>query len=119
MTERFRIFEEFQPHVRAEDLESIEGFLEAEGAVQEYRVDVDTKDQVRIYIMLMKFSFQAAKDVFLRLSEFMRRSCYNIYANEETSDGVRYLYLTGTSGWDGLKMEVVIEGEAEKDCQVP
>ena len=79
MTERFRIFEEFQPHVRAEDLESIEGFLEAESTVQEYRVDVDTKDQVRIYIVLMKFSFQAAKDVFLRLSEFMRRSCYNIY----------------------------------------
>ena len=39
----------------------------------------------------------------------MRRSCYNIYTSEETKEGVRYLFLTGMEGRDGIKMDITID----------
>ena len=40
----------------------------------------------------------------------MRHSYYNVYTSEETKEGVRYLFLTGAEGLDGMKMEIIIDG---------
>ena len=44
----------------------------------------------------------------MHLSEFMRHSYFNIYMGEELKNQVRYYFVTGLSGKDGIKMEVLI-----------
>ena len=109
MADRFRIFEGFRSQIGADSLEDIEGFIRAEEAVEEYMVESDAEDGIKSHMTLKSFSFLAAKDIYLRLAEFMRRSCYNIYTSEETKEGVRYLFLTGMEGRDGIKMDITID----------
>jgi len=39
----------------------------------------------------------------------MRQSYFNVYVCEEIEEKVRYQFLTGLSGKDGVRMEVAIE----------
>ena len=110
MTDRLRIFEEFHSKIGERTLDDIGEFLGAEDAVESYRTEASERDGIRIGVTLKKFSFLTAKDIFLRLSEFMRHSYYNVYTSEETKEGVRYLFLTGAEGLDGMKMEIIIDG---------
>ncbi len=106
---RSRIFEEFRPRIEPGITEYIEAYLESEESVERYDVGMDPDGQILVHAVLVKFSFVAAKSVFLELSELIRRSCFNIYTNEESEEQVRYLFVTGVSGRDGIKMEMVID----------
>jgi len=103
-----RIFEEFCPYVEPGIVEYIEMFLESEELVERYEVKEGRKGQIDIHATLVNFTFVTAKKVFLELSELVRRSFFNVYVGEEQGEQVRYLYITGMSGRDGIKIEMVI-----------
>lgn len=107
-TKNFKIFEEFHSHAGPEMLEDIRLFLGVEDGVTEYRVETDDSQKIYVSILLEKFSYLLAKNIFLHLSEFMRHSYFNVYVCEEMEETVRYRFVTGLSGKDGVKMEVVI-----------
>ncbi len=107
-TEALKIFEEFRSHVRPEMLEDIRMFLGVEEGVGECLVEADREQKIYVNIILEKFSYTLAKNVFLHLSEFMRHSYFNIYMGEELKNHGRYYVVTGLSGKDGIKMEVLI-----------
>lgn len=106
--ESLKIFEEFRPRVRPDMLEDIRLFLGVEEGVGGCLVEADGEQMIHVNITLEKFSYALAKNVFLHLSEFMRHSLFNIYVGEELEDRVRYYFVTGLSGKDGVKMEVLI-----------
>lgn len=107
-TEIFKIFQEFRPHIDSGMLEDIRLFLGVEEGVSECRVEADGSQKIYVNILLEKFSYLLAKNVFLHLAEFMRHSYFNIYVCEEMEERVRYHFITGLSGKDGVKMEVAI-----------
>lgn len=104
----YKIFEEFRPHAAPGMLEDIRLFLGVEEGVSECRVEADDSQKIYVNIQLEKFSYLLAKNIFLHLSEFMRHSYFNVYVCEEMEERVRYRFLTGLSGKDGVKMEVVV-----------
>ncbi len=106
--EDLKIFNEFRPCVRPDMLEDIRLFLGVEEGVGGCLVEADSEQIIHVNITLEKFSYALAKNIFLHLSEFMRHSFFNIYAGEELEDQVRYHFVTGLSGQDGVKMEVLI-----------
>lgn len=106
--ENWKIFEEFRPHAEPEMLEGIRLFLGVEEGVSECRVETDASRKIYVNILLDRFSYLLAKNVFLHLSEFMRHSYFNVYVCDEMEERVRYRFITGLSGKDGVKMEVVI-----------
>lgn len=106
--ENLKIFKEFRSHAEPRMLEEIRLFLEVEDGVSECNVKADERQKIYVNILLEKFSYALAKNIFLRLSEFMRHSYFNVYFCEEIEDLVRYHFLTGLSGKDGVRMEVVI-----------
>lgn len=106
--EKLKIFEEFRPHAEPGMLQEIRLFLGVEDGVSEYNVKSDESQKICVNILLEKFSYVLAKNVFLHLSEFMRHSYFNVYVCEEAEELVRYHFLTGLSGKDGVRMEVVI-----------
>lgn len=107
-TEKFGMFDRFRSHVAPGTLEEIRAFLEMEEEVREYAVEAAEEGKIAVRMTLEKFSFVLAKHIFLQLTEFMRRSYFNIYAGEEIGEQVRFLYLTGVDGKDGIKMEILI-----------
>ena len=106
--ENLKIFEEFRPHAEPGMLEDIRLFLGIEEGVSECRIEADDSQKIYVNILLEKFSYLLAKNIFLHLSEFMRHSYFNIYACEEIEERVHYHFITGLSGKDGVKMEVII-----------
>ncbi|MCI8781930.1 MAG: hypothetical protein HFG83_09975 [Dorea sp.] len=104
--ENLKIFEEFRSHAKPEMLEDIRLFLGVEDGVGECRVETDDSQKIYVNIVLEKFSYLLAKNIFLHLSEFMRHSYFNVYACEEMEERVCYHFITGLSGKDGVKMEV-------------
>ena len=103
-----KIFDEFHSYADSAILEDIRMFLEAEEAVDEYHVETDEGNKIFVNMVLEKFSYLVARNIFLKLAEFMRRSYYNVYTCEEKGEQVCYRYLTGMHGKDGIKMEIVI-----------
>ncbi len=108
MDNDIKFFQNFRPHVRQDMIEDIRLFLGVEEGVGEYQVEADREQKISVNITLEKFSYALAKNIFLHLSEFMRHSYFNVYAVEEVEDWVCYRFVTGLSGKDGVKMEVVI-----------
>lgn len=107
-TASLKIFGDFRGHVSAKMLEDIRLFLGVEEGVSEYHVEADEEQKIHVNITLEKFTYALAKNIFLHLAEFMRRSCFNVYIGEEIEDQVCYRFVTGKSGGDGIKMEVVL-----------
>lgn len=103
-----RIFEEFHPCTDPGILEEIRAFLETEDIIDAYHIDADEHNKIFVNVKLKSFTYLAARNIFLELTEFMRRSYFNIYAGEEEGERIRCLFLTGMSKRDGIKMEVVI-----------
>lgn len=101
-------FEKFNPVIDRSALEEVREYLTTDRAIEEYQADMDGNKKIVVRITLKKFSYQAAKQSFLGLSEFMRRDYFNIYSCEEFEECVRYRFCTGSEAADGLKMEVII-----------
>lgn len=106
--EKHGFFERFNPVIDRTALEEVREYLTTDKAVEEYQADMDGNKKIVVRIVLKKFSYQAAKQSFLGLSEFMRRSYFNIYACDELEECVRFRFCTGSEAGDGIKMEVII-----------
>lgn len=106
--EKGGFFEEFNPVIDRSVLEEVREYLSTDQTVEEYQADMDGNKKIVVRIVLKKFSYQAAEQSFLGLSEFMRRNYFNIYACEEFEECVRYRFCTGSEATDGIKMEVII-----------
>ena len=103
-----RIFEEFHACEEPEIFDNIRAFLGMDDLIETCHIEVDESNKIFVNVTLKKFSYLAARHIFLGLTEFLRRSYYNVYAGEELGERMRYLFLTGMPGKDGIKLEVVI-----------
>lgn len=106
--DRKRIFDDFRSVAKEGMLDDIREYLSTDEGIEDYQVGMDSERDIIIKILLKKFSYQGAKNCFLDLSAYMRRSYYNIYECEECEEQVRYMFCTGISGRDGIKCEVTI-----------
>ena len=101
-------FNNFNPTVDQRELEEVREYLTTDQAIEEYQAEMDGNRKIVVKIVLKKFSYQAAEQSFLGLSDFMRRSYFNVYACEEYEECVRYRFCTGLEEEDGIKMGVII-----------
>lgn len=106
--DRKRIFDGFCSVADQGMLDDIRTYLSTDDGIGDYQVEIDSERNIVIKMLLKKFSYLSAKNCFLSLSEYMRRSYYNVFECEECEEQVQYIFCTGISGRDGIKCEVTI-----------
>lgn len=105
--EKGAFFYKFNPVMDQRDLDEVREYLTTDRTIEEYQAEMDGNRKIVVRIVLKKFSYQAAKQCFHGLSEFMRHNYFNMYSCDEYDECVRYLFRTGSEA-DGIKMEVNI-----------
>ena len=107
-TDFFRLFQNFESHLDLGMSKDIQAFLYEREEIKNYSLEVDQEEKVLINIELYNFSRQLSKKIFLEFLSFIGYKNYNLFIYEIKENVDRYWYLTKSSIFDGVKMEIVI-----------
>lgn len=107
--ELMKLFFEIDSNIELGMSIDIQTFWKERKDVINYDIQFEQAGKVLINVILHNFSKSAAKKIFLEFVGFVGYEGINFYMCENLNTSIRYLYFTGISQFNGVKMEITIK----------
>lgn len=104
----FKILTEGQLYIDVGMSRDIKAFFEHNKDIRTYDIKVNENKKILIRMKLNNFSYNSAKDIFMRFVSFVGYRYLNLFVCEDLKNQVKYLYFTAMQNCEGTLMELLI-----------